>query len=242
MRRLIGDRRERRRAGAFVVEGPQSVGEALAAGLACDEQFVPADRPQTAVAGAGPTRLLGPGVFEKVAPTQQPQPPIVIVRQPAWDISAVLAGASLVLVLDRIADPGNLGTIIRSAEAAGADAVVVTAGSVDPSNPKVVRSTAGSLFRLPVLEAALPDVAAAGLMLWGTTSHDDDAPTAYDRADLSGRVALVLGTEAHGLPADANGAIDRWLTIPHGGSAESLNVAMAATVLAFEVQRQRRAM
>ena len=240
MRRLIGDRRARRSEGLFVVEGPRAIDEAVAAGLEFEEQFVPADRPDTAVAAAGPARLLGPGVFERVAPTQHPRPPIAIVRQRSPDVDRVLTGASLVLVLDRIADPGNLGTIIRSAEAAGADAVVVTPESVDPSNPKVVRSAAGSFFRLPVIEATLGDVAAAGLVSWGTTSHDEHAPMDYDRADLTGRVAFVLGTEAHGLPAEAEHDIDRWLRIPHVGPAESLNVAMAATVVVFEAQRQRR--
>ncbi len=104
------------------------------------------------------------------------------------------------------------------------------------STPKVVRATAGSLFRVPVVAAELGDVKSSGLALWATSSHHG---TAYTDAVLTGRVAVVMGNEAHGVPDDA--PVDGWLTIPHAGAAESLNVAMAATVLAFEVARQRRA-
>ncbi len=222
-----------------MIEGPQLVDEAVAAGVEFEAQFVPADRPGASIDGAGPVHLLGPGVFERVAPTEQPRPPIAIARATRHDAPELLAGASFVIVLEGIADPGNLGTIARSSEAAGADAVVLTPGSVDPYNPKVVRAASGSLFRLPVVEAELTEVRNAGVTLWGTTSHGEHAPEPYDRTDLTGRVAIVLGTEAHGLSPDAVGQIDRWLTIPHAGPAESLNVAMAATVVAFEVRRQR---
>jgi TrmH family RNA methyltransferase len=149
-------------------------------------------------------------------------------------------------VLDRIGDPGNLGTILRSAEAAGADLVVLTPGSVDPYNPKVVRASAGALFHVPVLEADLDDVTAAGLVPVGTSSHDSPNRTVqrHTEADLMGRVAIVMGNEAAGLPGDwtdTSGPIRRWVTIPHRGRSESLNVAMATTVLVFEVMRQRDA-
>ncbi len=138
------------------------------------------------------------------------------------------------MVADQLSDPGNLGTILRSAEAAGVDAVVLTPGSVDPLNPKVVRSSAGALFHVPVVEATLADVRHAGLALVGTSSHQG---TRHTDADWSGRLALVLGNEAHGLADDAD--VDRWLRIEHSGRAESLNVAMAATVLVFEAARHR---
>lgn len=180
-------------------------------------------------------------MFERVAPTEQPRPPIAVARTAERDAAALLGQATFVVVLEAIADPGNLGTIIRSAEAAGANGVVLTPGSVDPYNPKVVRAAAGSLFRIPALDASLSAVRAGGLTLWGTTSHGAHSPQPYDHADLTGRVAIVLGNEAHGLSTDAAGHVDRWLTIPHAGPAESLNVAMAATVLAFEVRRQHAA-
>lgn len=175
---------------------------------------------------------LAPNVIERVATTEAPQPVLAVVRQ---RIAVLPTGADFVMVAHQLADPGNAGTIIRSAEAAGAQAVVFTPGSVDPFNPKVVRATAGSLFRVPVVVAELSALSASGLRVLATSSHHG---TAYTDADLTGAVALVVGNEAHGVPDDA--AVDGWLTIPHAGAAESLNVAMAAAVLAFEVARQRR--
>ena len=116
------------------------------------------------IAGAGEVFELAAGVFERVGSTEAPQPPIAVVEMPTTSATEVLADASFVVVLDRISDPGNLGTIIRSAEAAGVDAVVLTAGSVDPYSPKVVRSSAGAVFHVPVMTATIDDVAAAGLV------------------------------------------------------------------------------
>jgi TrmH family RNA methyltransferase len=176
--------------------------------------------------------VLAAGVVERVASTESPQPILAVVRIRTSPLD--LATAGFVLVADRIADPGNLGTILRSAEAAGVDGVVLTAGSVDPFNPKVVRASAGALFRVAVLDADLALVHAAGLRTIGTSSHRGAAHT---DADLTGRIALVVGNEARGLPDDSG--VDEWVTIRHRGRAESLNVAMAATVLCFEASRQR---
>ena len=112
---------------------------------------------------------------------------------------------------------------------------MLTPGSVDPFNPKVVRASAGSLFRVPVVTATLDALRAAGLRVLATSSHHG---IVYTDADLTGPVAMVVGNEAHGVADDE--PVDGWLTIPQAGAAESLNVAMAATVLAFEVARQRR--
>jgi TrmH family RNA methyltransferase len=185
-------------------------------------------------------------VLERVASTETPQAPLAIVAmRDDLMIDSVLSAASFVVVLDRVADPGNLGTILRSAEAAGADLVVLTPGSVDPYSPKVVRSSAGALFHVPVVTATIDDVAAAGFALFGTTSHGFPGRTVvpYTEADLTGRVAVVMGNEAAGLPDewdDTVGPVRSWITIPHEGRSESLNVAMATTVIAFEVTRQRR--
>jgi TrmH family RNA methyltransferase len=146
-----------------------------------------------------------------------------------------LEGASLVVVGDRIADPGNLGTMLRSSEAAGVQGIVLITGSVDPYNPKVVRASAGALFHVPVIaDVALHELQALGLALVGTSSHTG---VAYTEADLVAQFALVMGSEAHGV--DEQIPIDSWLTIPHAGRAESLNVAMATTVVVFEALRQR---
>jgi len=208
------------------------VAEAVAAGWTVEAQYVaPGAAP---VAGAAPARLLAPGVAERISATEAPPGLFAVVRA-RLAAPDVLADAGLVVVADRLGDPGNLGTILRSAEAAGADAVVLTPGTVDVLNPKVVRASAGSLFHVPVVApASLAAVRAAGLRLLGTSSHRG---TPHTDVDWSGRVAIALGSEAHGLPADA--PADEWVRIEHAGRAESLNVAMAATVLCFEAARAR---
>ena len=149
----------------------------------------------------------------------------------------VLADAGFVVVAVGLSDPGNLGTILRTAEAAGADAVVLTPDTVDADQPE---------GRAGVGRRAVPACRSSTTSSWGSCGRPASgcsAPsaasgTAYTDADLTGRLALAVGNEAHGLPADA--PVDGWLTIPHAGRAESLNAAMAAAVVCFEVARQRR--
>lgn len=212
-----------------MVEGAVLIGEAVAAGWTIEAEYVaPGGSP---VSGA-PSFALADGVLERVATTERPQPNLAVVRMP--DRPDPLPGATFVVVADRLSDPGNLGTILRSAEAAGVDAVALTPGSVDPYNPKTVRASAGALFHVPVVTADLDALRAAGLRLLGASSHQGQAHTTVD---WTGRLAVVVGNEAHGLPDDA--AVDGWVRIEHQGRAESLNVAMAATVLVFEAARSR---
>lgn len=179
---------------------------------------------------------LAEGVLERVASTSTPQPLLAVVRRRVADPDAVKA-ADFVVVADRVADPGNFGTILRSAEAAGVELVGLTTGSVDPFNPKAVRSSAGALFRVPVADLlGWPELVRAGRALYATSSHHG---VPYDEIDMSAPVVIVVGSESHGV--DDAAPVDGWLTIPHRGRVESLNVAMAATVLCFEVARQRRA-
>ncbi|CAB4898256.1 unannotated protein [freshwater metagenome] len=175
-------------------------------------------------------------VIERVASTEAPQPLLAVVRIRQHEISD-FAGAALVVVADRIADPGNLGTMLRSCEAAGVNGVVLITGSADPYNPKVVRASAGALFHVPVVaDIALHELQALRLPLVGTSSHQGKA---YTDTDLTKPFALVMGSEAHGVSDEI--PIDSWLTIAHVGRAESLNVAMATTVVVFEALRQRAA-
>ncbi len=243
LRRLIGRRSSRHDEGRFVVEGPVLVGEALAAGWTLVEQYVPVGS-GTAVDGAGEVVELAAGVFERVGSTEAPQPPIAVVEMPTTTATEVLADASFVVVLDRISDPG-----------------ISAPSSVPPKRPasrpscsrpdRSIRTARRSSARRPARcstsrssTATLDDVVGAGLDLVGTSSHDAPARTVQRHldADLTGRTALVMGNEAAGLPDDWNdsvGPIRRWITIPHRGRSESLNVAMAATVLLFEAARQR---
>jgi TrmH family RNA methyltransferase len=206
LRRLLGRRSARLEEGAFAVEGPGLIADAFANGWEIEALFVafgtvpeslglPADLQTAAV----PTFHLDAKVMERVASTETPQPMIATVRTRTRSLSD-LAGATFVVVGDRINDPGNAGTMLRSAEAAGADAVVVTTGSVDVFNPKVVRASAGALFAVPVIaDVALADVlATAGLRSFGSTSHSG---TAYTAADFTTPSMIVVGNEAHGLDA-----------------------------------------
>lgn len=181
------------------------------------------------------------GVLERVATTVTPRPVVAVGRQRVVAVED-LREATFLVVLDSISDPGNLGTIIRAAESAGADGVVV-GGGVDVFNPKCVRATAGALFftRLAVVPQAASALAVVGEWGMGRVGTSASAPRRYDEVDLTAPVAVVLGSEAHGLAADVVSALDQMVSIPIVGRSESLNVASAAAVLCFEVARQRRA-
>ncbi len=244
LRQLVERRAVRAREHAFVVEGPTSVGDALDAGVELECLFVPpgTSEPVVARASAGgvPVYDLAPGVLERVAGTVTPQPVLAVARAVDVELEQ-LAGVSLVVVCVDIRDPGNLGTVLRSAEASGVGAVICCDGSVDVYNPKCVRASAGSLFHTRVVAGGEPvkvlgTLGGWGLRRLGTRPHDGEP---YYRVDMTVPTALVLGNEANGLPAPAAGALDGWVTIPMAGRSESLNVGMAAAVLCFEAARQR---
>jgi TrmH family RNA methyltransferase len=240
LRRLARRRSSRLEAGAFLVDGPVLVADALDAGVGLraayvEEGAVPDLAARLGAAGV-PVHAVAPGVLARVTDTVSPQGIVAVAERTAAPGRA--GGEPLVVVLAGVGDPGNAGTLLRSAEAAGASAVWAAAGSVDLWAPKVVRASAGALFHVPVRDGVEPaDVRAAGLTVVGTSVRDG---VAYERADLTGPCALVLGNEAHGLDDAWRAAVDRWVTIPMAGRAESLNVAMAGTLVCFEAARQRR--
>ena len=185
--------------------------------------------------------LLAPGVMERTADTVTPQPVAAVVGYLDVKLDA-LRDATMVVVCVDVRDPGNAGTVLRSAEAAGADGVIFCEGSVDVYNPKTVRASAGSLFHVPFVTGGDPvkvldESAGWGLSRVGTIARGG---ADYASADLTGPVAFVLGNEAHGLPDDVAPHLDSMVTIPMAGRTESLNVGMAAAVLCFEAARQRR--
>jgi RNA methyltransferase, TrmH family len=231
----LGRRSARREEGALVVEGAQLARVAFEAGWPIEAVFRPAGaEPLTGPLAQAPVLELGPGVLERVATTQTPQPLLAVVRYRPAALD-VLEEAGFVVVAAGLADPGNLGTLLRTADAAGADAVVLTPDTVDVTNPKVLRASAGAVFEIPVVDALeLGELRGVGLRTVGTSSRHG---TPYTEVDLIDRIAIVVGNEAHGLPDDA--PIDLWATIPHAGRAESLNAAIAAAVMCFEVARQR---
>jgi RNA methyltransferase, TrmH family len=221
-----------------------------------EELFVSAaaaerDRDLLRAAAADEVRvtLVSDRVAATLSDTVTPQGVVAVVRAMAGTLDDVLARSpQLLAVLVDVADPGNAGTVIRTADAAGADAVVLTGGSVDPHNPKCVRASAGSLFHLPVLRVDTPDaffVAArrAGLLVAATTLADaaEDLESAQVQRRLSDPVAWVFGNEAHGLPADVTAAADLRVRVPIFGGAESLNLAAAAAICLYATARVQRA-
>ncbi len=188
---------------------------------------------------------LAPGVVERVADTVHPQPVLAVVALELVPLDALppAAGADLVVVCAEVRDPGNAGTVIRTAEASGASAVVVAADTVDPTNPKTVRASAGSLFHLPVVEGgpALDVLAALRARGYTIAASVPRGGTDYGAVDFRRPVALFLGNEAAGLAPEVLAAADLAVTVPVAGRAESLNVSAAAAVICFEARRQRAA-
>jgi TrmH family RNA methyltransferase len=249
LRRLSGRRSARQEEGAFVIEGPTLLRDAITAGVTLREVFAAPDADPALLADAAAAGALVRPVTSQVlaaaVDTVTPQGIAAIAPRLEVSLEAAVAAAArgpLSLVLVGVSDPGNAGTLLRAAEAAGAAAVLFCGGSVDPCNPKCVRASAGALFHLPVAiggeaQAVLEQLRGAGVQTAATVVRGG-AP--YDTVDLTGPVALLLGSEAHGLPDAVTAGVDLRLSIPMAGRAESLNVAMAGSVLCFEALRQRR--
>jgi TrmH family RNA methyltransferase len=184
---------------------------------------------------------LGAGVIERVADTVHPQPVLAVVAFAPAPLELV-QNLSTVMVLVDVRDPGNAGTMIRTADAAGVGAVIHCDGSVDPTNPKTVRASAGSVFQVPVVAGGGATEAIESLKSWGFVTVGTAVRNGIDYAefDWRQRVALVFGNEAAGLDDGLMGRLDRRVTIPMVGRAESLNVGVSASVLCFEALRQRR--
>jgi TrmH family RNA methyltransferase len=249
LRALIREPRARREANAFVAEGPRVLEAALDRGAVLESAYVApaADRAFSRLTSRLralriPIEELKEGVLERIGDTVTPQPVLAVVSMTRTDVDA-LDRAGPVLVAVAVRDPGNAGTLLRSAEAAGCAGVVFSGNSVDPYAPKVVRSSAGAVFGIPVVEAddpvkVLDALGRQGRRRLGAVAAGGER---FDRVDLSGAVAVVLGNETEGVPAELHACLDGRVTIPIDPPAESLNVGMAGTVLAFEAARQRRA-
>ena len=234
---------------AVVLEGPRTLSEALATGIEPSVVIVAESAAHAPVVRDALDRLdarvevltLTDRAFESVAPAVSPQPVLALVARPEVELPQSLAPDDLVLVLVGVSDPGNAGTIIRTAEACAACCVVVVGGA-DPWAPKAVRASAGSVLRVPVVQAAdaaavLEALRAAGATIVAADPHDGARHDSGVLAAATGPVALVLGSESHGLEPALHELADRRVRVPMAGGAESLNVAMAATLLAFEYRR-----
>ena len=229
----------------FLVEGAQPCAEALAAG-AVETLFHTPDAGQhplvqEAAAAGVEVVSVSEAVMGHLTSTVTPQGLLAVARFVDVPLEEIPARPALVPVLCAARDPGNAGTVLRSADAAGADAVVFAGTSVDVYNPKTVRASAGSLFHLPVVKGvevdrAVAHLRGAGLQILAAAA---DAPIDMHRADLGRPTALLLGNEAWGLPEEVRGLADGSVRVPIHGKAESLNLAAAAALLMFESARQR---
>jgi RNA methyltransferase, TrmH family len=233
--------RTRRDLGLHLVEGPNAVREALAAGVVT-EVFVTSHAPVIEVPDGVAVTSVTEAVLAKLADATSPQGVVAVARTRPTDLGEVV-GAGLLVVLHEVADPGNAGTILRTADAAGAAGVVLTAGSVDPYSPKAVRSAAGSSYHLPIVTGVtLADVAtacrAAGQRVLGLDALATDEVRTLETAGSP--LALVLGNEAHGLPTDSHPHLDGLVAVPIHGRAESLNVAAAAAIAIYAAARGLR--
>lgn len=249
--KLNKDARLRRQMGVFIVEGIRMFRE------------LPADRVREVyisesayaeygdeLAGMGltdsaHTYLLSDGVFSSISQTKSPQGCMAVVECSHAGLEDVLesAGRTMYLVLDAIQDPGNMGTIIRSAEAAGVTAVVISGDSCDPYNPKCVRATMGAIFRVPLVVcsgSSLADAVSAikntGVIVYGAHLNGDGL---YD-INFPDKVAFLIGNEGNGLSDEVSASADRLLRIPMEGRVESLNAGVSAAILSYEVMRQRK--
>jgi RNA methyltransferase, TrmH family len=240
----------RERAGAYLVEGAHIVAEAFENSASVETVLYIEGSPAVLELEArGIGRQSGArwvsvsdAVMAKIADAQTPQGVAAIVRMPEHELSKLLAvKCGLFVAVDAVQDPGNLGTIIRSADAVGAAAVLLGKGTVDVYNPKTVRSAMGSLFHVPVancdLSAALPLARSHGVKVFATSLGA--ALTCYE-ANYTAASCILVGNEGAGVADELIALADETVIIPIPGKAESLNVAMATTVLLYEAVRQRQ--
>jgi len=231
----------------FVVEGPKMFGE------------VPKERMEKAYfaesffeknfAGA-PEKLQGisyevvqDSVFKVMCDTQTPQGVLCLVKQYHYKLEELLGKeAPLFLVLENLQDPGNLGTMMRTAEGVGVTGVILSKGSVDIYNPKTIRSTMGSIYRVPFLYAEDLQEVLEILRQRGVRSYAAhlEGKETYDREDYRGGTAFLIGNEGNGLSEELTRAADTYIRIPMEGQLESLNASVAAAILMYEAYRQRR--
>lgn len=181
--------------------------------------------------------------FKAACDTKTPQGILAVVNRPKWDFSEIFANSNgCYLFLENIQDPGNLGTMVRTAEAAGVTAVIASNTSADIYNPKTVRATMGSIFRMPFLEAGdfggmIRKVKGNGVSIYAASLNGGKL---YDEPDYRGACGFLIGNESGGLTDETAALADASVQIPIEGMAESLNAAIAAAILMYEANRQRR--
>ncbi len=236
--------------GCYAIEGVRLMEEAIRSGVKFRAVFFSdsagglMDRILQQISHQVDTLLVPAKLFQETVTSESPQGVAALVYRKEASLEDALLGAkpALLVVAAGLQDPGNLGTMLRSAEAFGAGGIVLGEGTVSVYNPKTVRATAGSIFRLPAIAAKLADVIPrlreSGVRLFATSSHKG---TALDQVDLSGPAAFFIGNEGAGLPRDLGPWMDEFVAIPQAKPVESLNAGIAASIILYEAARQRRA-
>jgi TrmH family RNA methyltransferase len=248
----LRDRHERASRGLTLVDGAREVARALAAGVSIEEAFVAPDLIRTEEAGETAARVRAAGLeptelsasaFERLAFGDRSDGIVAVVRPPSTtlaDLDARLPADPLVVVLESVEKPGNLGAVLRSADGAGASALIAADPRTDLWNPNAIRASLGTIFAIPVVAAASADVIA--WLIERTiriVAAVVDADATYDAVDLTGRLAIALGSEARGLSETWRRDDVVGVRLPMHGIADSLNVSTAAAVLLYESRRQR---
>ena len=249
------DRGELTAEGYCAIEGVRIVEEAIRSGLRFQAVFFSesaatrAERLLPQIGAQVETLAVPDKLFASVVPSETPQGVAALVRVKTFSLDDVIGSnpgnrsgtIPLLLVVAGLQDPGNLGTMLRSAEAFGASGVLLGEKTVSPYNSKAIRASAGSIFRLPVARARSADVVTAlrqhGIRLLATSSHNG---TPLDQAQLTGPAAIFVGSEGAGLPREIVSAVDEIVAVPHSPRVESLNAAVAASIVLYEAARQRR--
>lgn len=237
----------RKESGKFIVEGVHLIEEAFKSGfdieiIAYDEEKqLPLDLSELCTGSSATLVPVSRQVLEKCSDTVTPQGIFAVVRKPKYNVEECLSvPMPLGIIADRLQDPGNLGTLIRSADAAGASYVIVGKNSVDIYSPKTIRSTMGSIFHLPVLEMDLSELFRYGraqkIAIYGLTLQASEH--CYEQ-DFTKPTWFVIGNEATGISTELREQLTKEMLIPMKGSSESLNAAMASTIVLFEAMRQR---
>jgi TrmH family RNA methyltransferase len=239
---LLSRGKIRRESKEYVVEGARMVAEVPASSLVKVYLSETYAKNNGNVYGAR-AEVVSDNVYNHMSDTKTPQGIMAVVKMQEYGLEDLLSGsnAPLVLCVENLQDPGNLGTIIRMGEAAGASGVLISGNSVDIYNPKVIRSTMGSVFRVPHLivddfTGTLDELKNNGIKIYAAHL---DGKLSYTDADYTGGTAFIIGNEGNGLTEEAASKADCLVKIPMHGAVESLNAAIACTVLAFEASRQR---
>ena len=243
---LAGKAKARREEGLFVAEGLRMCRECAPDRveiLYVTEEFASGEENRRWLSSYR-YETVSEAVMKAMADTKTPQCVLGLVRQPVWSLSDILGRERpMILVLETIQDPGNLGTLLRAGEGAGITGLVMNRETADIFNPKVIRSTMGSLLRVPFvyvddLKAACRKMQDMGIRLFAAHLK---AVHNYEQADYTGSTGFLIGNEANGLSREITALADGLIKIPMAGRVESLNAAIAASVLMFEAARQRRA-